>query len=80
MVSNKKKKELVSGMSGIIVLVFVVLLFILSIGMIDNVLTWISETFTLDAFGAQLTLFFALILGIGFFSILSWMNMPKRKR
>ncbi|GAJ19336.1 unnamed protein product, partial [marine sediment metagenome] len=65
MVTKTKKKELVSGISGIIVLVFVVLLFILSIGMIDNILTLIEESFTLDAFGAQLVLFFVLIIGIG---------------
>lgn len=78
MVSKKKKKELVSGISGIIVLVFVVLLFVLSLGMIDNVLTWIEESFILDAFGAQLVLFFALIAGIGIFSVIAWSNAPKR--
>ena len=80
MVTKTKKKELVSGISGIIVLVFVVLLFILSIGMIDNILTLIEESFTLDAFGAQLVLFFTLIAGIGIFSAVGWMNAPKRKK
>ena len=80
MVNKQKKKQLVSGISGLIVLVGIVLLFVLSIGMIDNVLTWIEESFTLDAFGAQLVLFFVLLIGIGIFSVLSWSYMPKRKR
>ena len=78
--SKAKKKELISGLSGIIVLVFVVILFVLSLGMVDNILTWFEETFTLDQFGAQLVFFFALIVGIGLFSIISWTNMPKRRK
>lgn len=68
-----------AGIFGVLTIVFIVAVFVVFLNMIPNVEEWIQTTFATDEFGSQILLFIGLIAGIGIFSWLGMMYMPKKR-
>lgn len=74
-----KPKEKVAGISAMLVLVMIIALFVVFLDMIPDVLVFIQDELKVDEFFSKILLFIALLAGIIGFSLLSMMNMSKRK-
>lgn len=80
MVNKRKPNEMMAGIFGVIVLVFIIGLFVVFLNMIPNVQDWIVDFLQVDEFMAQVVFFVALLAGILGFTYLGYMYMPKKKK
>lgn len=80
MTKKQERDQKIAGISGILVLVFVLALFVLFLDMLDNMLEYLQTEMSVDEFGSKILLFLGLLLGIIGFSWISMQYMPKKKR
>jgi hypothetical protein len=78
--NKRKPNEMMAGVFGIVVLIFIIGLFVVFLNMIPNVQDFIRDFLQVDEFMAQVVFFIALLVGIMGFSYLGYLYMPKRKR
>jgi hypothetical protein len=78
MKNKRKSNEMMAGVFGIIVLIFIIGLFVVFLNMIPNIQDFIVEFLQVDEFMAQVVFFIALLMGILGFSYLAYLYAPKR--